>query len=63
MLMKDQLPAFVLAELFSNSLVCTGENLRNAVMHEELPKQKNNYLGNYERKIIVLIDDSRQYVI
>ena len=57
--MKNQLPAFVLAQLFSNSLVCTGENLRDAVMHEELPKQENNYLGNYERKIIVLVNDSR----
>jgi len=58
MLMKDQLPAFVLAELFSNSLVFTGENVRSELIQEVLPKQEKNYLGNYERKIIVLVNDN-----
>jgi len=58
MLMKDQLPAFVLAELFSNSLVYTGENVRSELIQEVLPKQEKNYLGNYERKIIVLVNDN-----
>ena len=56
--MKDQLPAFVLAELFSNSLVYTGENVRSELIQEVLPKQEKNYLGNYERKIIVLVNDN-----
>ena len=61
--MKDQLPAFVLAELFSNSLVYTGENVRSELIQEVLPKQEKNYLGNYERKIIVLVnDDGNMYL-
>ena len=56
--MKDQLPAFVLAELFSNSLIYMGENLKPVFINEELPKPKKNYLGNYERRIIVLVNDS-----
>ena len=55
MLAKDQLPPFVLADLFSNSLVYTGETLRRELIHEALPKLEKIYLGNYERKIIVLV--------
>ncbi|HEX5151271.1 MAG TPA: hypothetical protein VFW07_07470 [Parafilimonas sp.] len=55
--MKDQLPAFVLADLFSDSLVHTGENLRRESNNDALPKQEKNYLGNYDRKIIVLVND------
>ena len=58
MLAKDQLPAFVLADLFSNSLVYTGENLKPEPISETLPKQQKTYLGNYERKIIVLVNDN-----
>jgi len=36
MLAKDQLPAFVLADLFSNSLVYTGENLKPEPISETL---------------------------
>ena len=61
--MDDQLPAFVLAELFSNSLVCVNEDVKRAPINDDLPKLKKNYLGNYERKIIVLVnDDGNMYL-
>ena len=56
--MKDQLPAFVLAELFKNTLVDTDEQMKPKSIKEELPKPKKKYLGNYERKIIVLVNDT-----
>lgn len=64
--MKEQLPAFVLAELFKDNLVYTGEKLNKIIVTEELPKTESKqvvsapakkYLGNYERKIIVLVND------
>jgi len=63
MLAKDQLPAFVLADLFSNSLVYTGENLKKTLIDNTLPKQEKIYLGNYERKIIVLVNDSQNMYV
>jgi len=56
--MKEQLPAFVLAELFSNSLVSTGDELRPGQVKESTSKPEKWYLGNYEKKIIVLVNDS-----
>jgi hypothetical protein len=56
--MKDRLPAVVLAELFRNTLVDAGEEAKQKFIKEELPKSKKIYLGNYERKIIVLVNDS-----
>ena len=56
--MKDQLPAFVLAELFKNTLVDTDEQMKPKSIKEELPKPKKIYLGKYERKIIVLVNDT-----
>ena len=64
--MKEQLPDFVLSELFSNYLIETGENLSVETAQQKLQKQntvhqpvKPNkiYLGNYEKKIIVLVND------
>ena len=34
--MKEQLPAFVLSELFSNSLVYTGEKIIGKVLKEDI---------------------------
>jgi hypothetical protein len=56
--MKEQLPAFILAELFSNSLVDTGDIVfKPAQAKEEVQKPKNWYLGNNERKFVVLVND------
>jgi hypothetical protein len=56
--MKDRLPAFVIAELFRNTLVDTGEQTKQKFIKEESSKAKKIYLGNYERKIIVLVNDT-----
>ena len=61
--MSDQLPAFVLAELFSNSLVDVVEELKIERLQKIASKPKKEYLGNYERKIIVLVnDDENMYL-
>lgn len=49
---KEQLPAFVLAELYNKLLVFTDD-----VPPQQPLKTENNYLGNYEKKIIVLVND------
>jgi hypothetical protein len=65
-LMKEQLPAFVLAELFSKSLVYTGENFEVQSNKKEPSRKeliaipnKKNYLGNYEKRIVVLVEDEK----
>ncbi|MFT4155767.1 hypothetical protein [Parafilimonas sp.] len=74
--MKEQLPAQVLAKLFSNSLVYTSEKLkaeqvcetpapaqvkqpeiRAAAVEEKIDKPGKWYLGHYEKKFIVLVND------
>jgi hypothetical protein len=63
--MKEQLPAFVLSELFSNSLVYTGEKIINdrpkaniiSSAKKEGLSTKRNYLGNYQKEVIVLVND------
>lgn len=75
--MKEQLPPQVLAELFSNSLVYTGEKFNTetidevqqsftidkpvepqpAPIEEKVHRPGKWYLGNYERKFIVLVHD------
>ena len=63
--MKEQLPAFVLSELFSNSLVYTGEKIINDLPKENIISSakkeglstKRNYLGNYQKEVIVLVND------
>ena len=62
--MKEQLPAFVLSELFGNSLVYTGEKFISKISKEhiapaatkEIPTKKI-YLGNYEKEIVILVTD------
>ncbi len=70
--MKEQLPAHVLAELFSNTLVYMGEKYEPATIEIKTPavidanpetteekavKPAKWYLGNYEKKFIVLVND------
>jgi hypothetical protein len=56
--MKEQLPAFILAELFSNSLVDTGDiAFKPSQVKEEVQKPANWYLGNNERKFVVLVNE------
>lgn len=55
--MNEQLPGFVLAELFSKSVVNIDDDLNRKPVIEEHPVKKNWYFGNYERKIIVLVND------
>lgn len=56
--MKEQLPGFVLAELFSNSLVFAEDNSKHKIIKEKPLEPKKMYLGNYEKKIIVLVNDA-----
>src|SRR5215471_2251744 len=63
--MKEQLPAFVLSELFSDTLVYTGEKITNDIPKESIipsakkegDSTKRNYLGNYQKEVIVLVND------
>jgi len=56
--MNEQLPGFVLAELYSKSLVCIDEEAKPVKTAAEIKKPKNIYLGNYEKKVIVLVHDA-----
>ncbi len=56
--MKEQLPAFILAELFSNCLVDTGDvAFKPLRVKENVQKSENWYLGNNERKFVVLVNE------
>ena len=76
--MKEQLPPQVLAGLFNNSLVYTGEKIKTETIYEvqqpvainedpvelkpapaeeKVHKPGKWYLGNYEKKFIVLVND------
>lgn len=56
--MKEQLPAFILAELFRNSLVDTGDvAFKPPQVKEEAQKPAKWYLGNNERKFVVLVNE------
>ena len=65
--MKEQLPAFVLAELFGDDLVYTGEKFDSLNAKKDVPKTEKKepssplkkYLGNNERKIVVLVNDDK----
>jgi hypothetical protein len=56
--MREQLPPFILAELFSNLLVDTGDKLEQIPGNANIQNTKKKYLGNYEKKIVVLVNDS-----
>lgn len=51
----ERLPDFVLADFFGKSLVYVEENQQQKA--PESVKQKKWYLGNYEKKIVVLVND------
>lgn len=54
--MKEQLPGFVIAELFSKSLVLTDE--LTPVASKNIEKTQSWFLGGYEKKIIVIVNDA-----
>src|SRR4051812_41711470 len=56
--MREQLPPFVLAELFSNSLVDAGDKLEHVTSNANIQNTNKIYLGNYEKKIVVLVNDN-----
>ena len=55
--MKEQLSNFVLAELYSKSLVITGETAPARSDLDNNEKSKNWFLGSYEKKIMVGVND------
>lgn len=54
---QEQLPGFILAELYGKSLVFIDDETKRNQSEKNIVK-KNFYLGNYEKKIIVLVSDS-----
>lgn len=56
--MKEQLPPFVLTELFNNLLVDTGDKMERTQNSANIQNAEKLYLGNYEKKIVVLVNDS-----
>jgi len=57
--MKEQLNNFALAELYSKSLVLTDDLQPRLPVQENETTSKNAFLGKYEKKIIVAVNDSR----
>ena len=56
--MEEQLPGFVLADLYPGTLVNVADKAPNVFIKHKEEKKTPQYLGNYERKIIVLIKDT-----
>lgn len=65
--MEEILPGFVVAQIFDDVLVDTGDVIKPLSQPEQKIKPHlqsapfkpaRNYLGNYEKKIIVLVDDA-----
>lgn len=54
MKMNEQLPDIVLAELYKKSLVFIDEGIRQ----QDISKPEKQYLGDYQKKIIVLVNES-----
>ena len=55
--MNEQLPGFVLAELFSRSLVITDELIQHKSIRNNATASQNLFLGSYEKKVIILVND------
>jgi hypothetical protein len=55
---KEQLPHFVLAELYRKSLVFVNEDANKKDTKTTFKEVKKLYLGNYEKKIIVMVVDA-----
>ena len=58
MQVKEKLPDFVLAELYNKSLVFVDDGTKQKKVVEDFKEPKKLYLGNYEKKIIVLVNDA-----
>ncbi len=58
MQVKEKLPDFVLAELYNKSLVFIKDDEKQKNIEEGLKEVKKLYLGNYEKRIIVLVNDA-----
>jgi hypothetical protein len=58
MQVKEKLPDFVLAELYNKSLVFVDDGSKQKKVVEDFKETKKLYLGNYEKKIIVLVNDA-----
>ena len=58
MQVKEKLPDFVLAELYNKSLVFVDDASKQKEVVEDFKEPKKLYLGNYEKKIIVLVSDA-----
>jgi len=56
--MTDQLPDFLIADLFENSLVQIDKEIKQNSPKIDPPTAKNFYLGNFEKKIVVLVNDA-----
>ncbi len=56
-MMKERLPGFLLAHLFPDSIVDVGDKINSPKPETNNPQQKT-YLGNYEKKIVVLVNDA-----
>ncbi len=54
----EQLPDFVLAELYNKSLVFVSDGAKQKTAQEGFKQSQKLYLGNYEKKIIVLVNDA-----
>jgi hypothetical protein len=60
--MKEQLPGFVLSELFSNSVVCVDEVMAPLVK-DDLVKDIKLYLGDYKKKIVIITSDNNNMYV
>ncbi len=61
---EQQLPAFVLAELYGKSLVFIDEEIKpKKVVVTETKKSPKQYLGDYQKKIIVLVNDEENIYV
>jgi uncharacterized protein YueI len=56
--MQEQLPGFVLANLFSRSLV-VATNTAEKSIQKKVAQEQQWFLGGYEKKIILLVDDAQ----
>ncbi len=54
----EQLPDFVLADLYKNSLVFIDEEIKAEAISKEPAKPVKRYLGDYQKKIIVLVNEA-----
>jgi hypothetical protein len=60
--MKEQLPDFLLAELYTDSLVYIKDEQKQQ-LKTEIITSKNLYLGNFQNKIVILVSDENNIYI